>query len=66
MGWKATAAAALAFGGGAMLPLTFASADPQPGPTTFDEINVQRLNIVEPNGRYRLVLANSARFPGLS
>ncbi|WP_162806584.1 hypothetical protein [Sphingosinicella terrae] len=65
MGWKAWAAAALAFGGGTMLPLTFASADPQPGPTTFDEINVQRLNIVEPNGRYRLVLANSARFPGL-
>lgn len=65
MGWKALAAAALAFGGGAMLPLTFASADPRPGPTTFDEINVQRLNIVEPNGRYRLVLANSARFPGL-
>lgn len=38
-----------------------------PAATTgdFDEINVERLNIVEPNGRYRLVLSNSARFPGL-
>ena len=54
-----------ALGVGALIPLTFASADPQPEVTTFDEINVQRLNIVEPNGRYRLVLANGARFPGL-
>lgn len=37
-------------------------------PTTsasFTELNVERLNIVEPNGRYRMVIANSARFPGL-
>ena len=56
-----------ALGIGALLPLTFASAvqQPQPKVTTFDELNVSRLNIVEPNGRYRLVLANSARFPGL-
>jgi len=31
----------------------------------FDELSVRRLNVVEPNGRYRLVLANSERFPGL-
>jgi hypothetical protein len=56
-----------ALGIGALIPLTFASAvqQPQPKVTTFDEINVNRINIVEPNGRYRLVLANSARFPGL-
>lgn len=56
-----------ALGLGALIPLTFASAvqQPQPKVTHFDEISVNRLNIVEPNGRYRLVLANSARFPGL-
>jgi len=62
---RLVAALATALGIGALLPLTFASADPQPKVTTFDEISVQRLNIVEPNGRYRLVLANGARFPGL-
>jgi len=34
-------------------------------PANFDEINVGRINIVEPNGKYRLVMANSAKFPGL-
>ncbi|WP_129791498.1 hypothetical protein [Sphingosinicella sp. CPCC 101087] len=62
---KLIAALAGCLGVGALIPLTLASADPQPKVTTFDEISVQRLNIVEPNGRYRLVLANSARFPGL-
>ena len=62
---KLIAAFGLAVGAGALIPLTFASADPQPKVTRFDEISVNRLNIVEPNGRYRLVLANSARFPGL-
>jgi hypothetical protein len=32
---------------------------------TFEEIDVERINIVEPDGQYRLVLANSERFPGL-
>lgn len=31
----------------------------------FDEIDVQRINIVEPDGAIRLVLSNRARFPGL-
>ncbi|MEZ0469329.1 hypothetical protein [Luteimonas salinilitoris] len=31
----------------------------------FEELTVQRLNVVEPNGLNRLVIANSARFPGL-
>lgn len=35
------------------------------GTATFSEINVERLNIVEPNGKYRLVLSNEERFPGL-
>lgn len=30
----------------------------------FDTINAQRINIVEPDGRYRLILASRARFPG--
>lgn len=30
----------------------------------FDEINVQRINLREPDGRLRYVLANSARLPG--
>lgn len=32
---------------------------------SFGEIDVERLNIVEPGGRHRLVLANESRFPGL-
>lgn len=31
----------------------------------FDEIDVQRINVVEPDGTIRLVLSNRARFPGL-
>jgi hypothetical protein len=30
----------------------------------FDEIDVQRINIIEPDGTVRLVVANKARFPG--
>jgi hypothetical protein len=33
-------------------------------PTKFDEIDVQRINIVEPGGAYRMVLANRARSIG--
>jgi hypothetical protein len=66
MGLKHFAAVAAALGVGVLIPHSFVSADnPQPRVATFDEINVHRLNIVEPNGRYRLVLSNSARFPGL-
>lgn len=62
---KLVAALAVAVGAGALIPLTFAAADTEPKVTRFDEISVNRLNIVEPDGQYRLVLANSARFPGL-
>jgi hypothetical protein len=30
----------------------------------FDEIDVQRINVIEPDGTVRLVVANKARFPG--
>src|SRR5579862_7404616 len=36
-----------------------------PGTQRFDQIDVQRINIVEPDGTIRLVLSNKARFPGL-
>ena len=32
--------------------------------TTFDEIDVHRINIVEPDGTLRLVISDQARFPG--
>jgi hypothetical protein len=31
---------------------------------TFDQITVQRINVVEPNGTTRMVLSNNAEFPG--
>ena len=34
------------------------------GPTTFDEIDVQRINIKEPDGKYRMVLSNRPRSIG--
>lgn len=36
-----------------------------PRTVTFDTLNVQRLNVVEPDGKPRVVIANRARFPGL-
>lgn len=35
-----------------------------PRRATFDEINVQRINLREPDGRLRMVLSDRARFPG--
>lgn len=32
--------------------------------TTYDTLTVQRINVVDPDGKFRLVIANSARFPG--
>ena len=55
-----------AAGLGSLVPQAFGTAAEAQQPVTqFGEINVRRLNIVEPNGRYRLVLSNSERFPGL-
>jgi hypothetical protein len=50
---------------GALISPLAAQGEAEPRVTRFDEISVNRLNIVEPNGRPRLILANSARFPGL-
>jgi hypothetical protein len=33
------------------------------GPTTFDEIDVQRVNVKEPDGKLRLTISNHARLP---
>lgn len=33
--------------------------------TTFEEITVQRINVVEPDGTLRMVISDKARFPGI-
>ncbi len=35
------------------------------GGTTFDTINVQRINVIEPDGTLRMVLSNNSRIPGI-
>src|SRR3546814_10977717 len=56
---------AAGFAAGAATPAAMVMADAGAQVGVFDEISVKRLNIVEPDGKYRLVLANSERFPGL-
>jgi hypothetical protein len=34
-------------------------------PVNFDEINVRRINIIEPDGTLRMVMSNKAQSPGL-
>lgn len=48
----------------AALPLVVLD-DPAKPVQQLDEIDVERINIVEPDGTIRLVLSNRARFPGL-
>jgi hypothetical protein len=38
---------------------------PAPAKANFDEINVQRINIVEPDGTLRMVISDKTRFPGI-
>lgn len=33
--------------------------------TSFDEIDVQRINVVEPDGKLRMTISNHARLPGI-
>jgi hypothetical protein len=47
---------------GGLLTTAFTSAR---GPARFTEIEVERINIVESDGRYALVIANAARLPGV-
>jgi hypothetical protein len=44
--------------------LLLAGSAPQNRKTRFEEIDVERINIVEPDGRIALVLANKERLPG--
>lgn len=37
----------------------------RPRTATFDSIDVQRINVIEPDGTTRLVLSNKALFPGI-
>jgi len=37
----------------------------EPAATRFEEIDVERMNVVEKDGSVRLVVSNKARFPGL-
>lgn len=46
--------------GWAVLILTAANK----GKQRFDEINVERINIVEPNGQVKMILSNQERLPG--
>lgn len=65
LGGKRLALVAVGFMMGAAAPTALVMADSGPPKAVFDEISVKRVNIVEPDGKYRLVLANSERFPGL-
>lgn len=47
------------------LPLADARAASPQAPATFDTLTAQRINIVDANGKVRLIIANSARFPGV-
>jgi len=44
-------------------PLADAKAATPPASMAFDTLTVQRINVVDANGKPRLVIANSARFP---
>src|SRR3546814_16928154 len=65
IGGKRLALVAASFIAGSAVPTALVIADSGPPKAVFDEISVKRINIVEPGGKYRLVLANSERFPGL-
>lgn len=65
IGGRRLALVAAGFMMGAAAPTALVMADSGPPKGVFDEISVKRINIVEPDGKYRLVLANSERFPGL-
>ncbi len=48
-----------AFAGTVLAACAVASRQPH-----FDEIDVQRINVIEPDGKVRLVISNEAQFPG--
>jgi hypothetical protein len=66
-GLAALAFGSLLVGGGALaLALTVALRAPAPvaAATKLDELTVGRLNVVEPDGTPRMIVASRARFPG--
>jgi hypothetical protein len=48
------------------LPIGAIAAQPSAAPrsATYDTLTVQRINIVDPDGKMRLIIANGARMPG--
>lgn len=48
----------------AVLLAVLLSAGKSPHKANFDEITVQRINVVEPDGTLRLAISDRARFPG--
>lgn len=44
--------------------LLFGAFQAGPGRQRFQEIDVERINVVQPDGRYAVVIANQARLPG--
>lgn len=48
----------------AVLALAWGRLRPEPRVASFDTIDAQRINIVEPGGKYRLVIANTENMPG--
>jgi len=50
--------------GGLSLRAVSAAQTPIPRSQTFDQITVRRINVVEPDGTPRLVIAGNAEFPG--
>jgi hypothetical protein len=48
-----------------VLSVVLLTASSQPKKASFEEINVKRINLIEPDGTLRLVMADKAHFPGL-
>jgi hypothetical protein len=48
-----------------VLAVTVLTAASSPQKPVFDEITVQRINVIEPDGTLRMVIANHARLPGI-
>lgn len=49
----------------AVVALAVDRAQSDPKTVSFDTLNVQRLNVVEPNGNPRVIISNRSHFPGL-
>lgn len=58
LAWMVLLSAGLAY-------VAFAATTRDRQPTSFEEINVQRVNIVEPDGKPRVIISNRARMAGL-